>query len=73
MPLLLAIEFMVVLYCSYNGFGLFLEAVLANKKSKDYNMAISGNVGSGGDSVEINITGRFDFNAHHDFRNIYRN
>ena len=36
-------------------------------------MAISGNVGSGGDSVDIKITGRFDFNAHHDFRNIYRN
>ena len=36
-------------------------------------MAITGNVDSGGDSVEISITGRFDFNAHHDFRNIYRN
>lgn len=36
-------------------------------------MAIIGNVGSGGDSVDIKITGRFDFNAHHDFRNIYRN
>jgi len=36
-------------------------------------MAISGSVGSDGDSVEITITGRFDFNAHHDFRNIYRN
>jgi len=34
-------------------------------------MAISGNVS--GNSVEIKITGRFDFNAHHDFRNIYRN
>ena len=36
-------------------------------------MAISGSVGSNGDSVDIKITGRFDFNAHHDFRNIYRN
>ena len=36
-------------------------------------MAISGNSSSNGDSVEIKITGRFDFNAHHDFRNIYRN
>ncbi len=36
-------------------------------------MAISGNVSDGGDSVLINIMGRFDFNAHHDFRNIYRN
>ena len=36
-------------------------------------MAISGNVGDGGNSVVINISGRFDFNAHHDFRNIYRN
>ena len=36
-------------------------------------MAISGNVSSNGDSVNIKITGRFDFNAHHDFRNIYRN
>lgn len=36
-------------------------------------MAIIGNVGSSGDSVDIKITGRFDFNAHHDFRNIYRN
>lgn len=36
-------------------------------------MAISGSVGGNGDSVEITITGRFDFNAHHDFRNIYRN
>ena len=36
-------------------------------------MAISGNVSDGGDSVLINISGRFDFNAHHDFRNIYRN
>jgi len=34
-------------------------------------MAITGN--SSGDSVKIKITGRFDFNAHHDFRNIYRN
>jgi anti-anti-sigma factor len=36
-------------------------------------MAISGNVGDGGSSVVINISDRFDFNAHHDFRNIYRN
>ena len=36
-------------------------------------MAISGSVSSNGDTVEIKITGRFDFNAHHDFRNIYRN
>ena len=36
-------------------------------------MAISGSVDNGGDSVVIKITGRFDFNAHHDFRNIYRN
>lgn len=36
-------------------------------------MAISGEVGSDGSSVLIKITGRFDFNAHHDFRNIYRN
>lgn len=36
-------------------------------------MAISGSVDNGGDSVGIKITGRFDFNAHHDFRNIYRN
>ena len=36
-------------------------------------MAILGNVDSGGNSVDIKITGRFDFNAHHDFRNIYRN
>lgn len=36
-------------------------------------MAISGTVGGNGESVEIKITGRFDFNAHHDFRNIYRN
>lgn len=36
-------------------------------------MAISGNVSSNGDSVVIKITGRFDFNAHHDFRNVYRN
>lgn len=36
-------------------------------------MAISGEVGDGGGSVLINITGRFDFNAHHDFRNVYRN
>lgn len=36
-------------------------------------MAISGNVSDGGNSVMIGISGRFDFNAHHDFRNIYRN
>jgi anti-anti-sigma factor len=36
-------------------------------------MAISGNVSDGGNSVLISINGRFDFNAHHDFRNIYRN
>ena len=36
-------------------------------------MAISGNVSDGGSSVTISINGRFDFNAHHDFRNIYRN
>lgn len=36
-------------------------------------MAISGKVSDGGSSVLINISGRFDFNAHHDFRNIYRN
>lgn len=36
-------------------------------------MAISGEVGDGGGSVLIKITGRFDFNAHHDFRNVYRN
>ena len=36
-------------------------------------MAISGNVSDDGNSVLININGRFDFNAHHDFRNIYRN
>jgi len=36
-------------------------------------MAISGEVGDGGSSVLIKITGRFDFNAHHDFRNVYRN
>ena len=36
-------------------------------------MAISGNVSDDGNSVVINISGRFDFNAHHDFRNIYRN
>lgn len=36
-------------------------------------MAISGSVNDGGSTVLINITGRFDFNAHHDFRNIYRN
>lgn len=36
-------------------------------------MAISGSVSGNGDSVDIKITGRFDFNAHHDFRNIYRN
>lgn len=36
-------------------------------------MAISGDVTDGGNSVLINISGRFDFNAHHDFRNIYRN
>ncbi|MDH5600040.1 MAG: STAS domain-containing protein [Gammaproteobacteria bacterium] len=36
-------------------------------------MAISGNVNDDGNSVEINISGRFDFNSHHDFRNIYRN
>lgn len=36
-------------------------------------MAISGNVSDGGSSVLISINGRFDFNAHHDFRNIYRN
>jgi len=36
-------------------------------------MAISGNVSDDGNSVLITIDGRFDFNAHHDFRNIYRN
>ena len=36
-------------------------------------MAITGNVTDGGNSVSIGISGRFDFNAHHDFRNIYRN
>ena len=36
-------------------------------------MAISGNVGDGGNSVVINVSGRFDFNSHHDFRNFYRN
>ena len=36
-------------------------------------MSISGNVSDDGGSVDINITGRFDFNAHHDFRNVYRN
>jgi anti-anti-sigma factor len=36
-------------------------------------MAISGTVSDGGSSVLINISGRFDFNAHHDFRNVYRN
>lgn len=36
-------------------------------------MSISGNISDDGNSVVINISGRFDFNAHHDFRNIYRN
>jgi anti-anti-sigma factor len=36
-------------------------------------MAISGSVSDGGNSVLIKINGRFDFNAHHDFRNVYRN
>jgi len=36
-------------------------------------MAISGSVSDGGKSVLITIDGRFDFNAHHDFRNVYRN
>ncbi|MCW8899960.1 MAG: STAS domain-containing protein [Gammaproteobacteria bacterium] len=36
-------------------------------------MAISGDVSADGSAVTINISGRFDFNAHHDFRNIYRN
>ena len=36
-------------------------------------MGITGNVTDGGNSVAISITGRFDFNAHHDFRDIYRN
>ena len=36
-------------------------------------MAISGDVGDDGNSVQVKITGRFDFNAHHDFRNVYRN
>lgn len=36
-------------------------------------MPITGNVSSDGDVISINISGRFDFNAHHDFRNIYRN
>lgn len=36
-------------------------------------MSISGSVNDEGNSVVINISGRFDFNAHHDFRNIYRN
>lgn len=36
-------------------------------------MAISGNVSDGGSTVVIKISGRFDFNAHHDFRNVYRN
>jgi len=36
-------------------------------------MAITGNVTDNGNLVEITINGRFDFNIHHDFRNIYRN
>ena len=36
-------------------------------------MAISGSSNDGGNTVSIKIDGRFDFNAHHDFRNIYRN
>ena len=36
-------------------------------------MSISGNSNDDGSSVAIKIDGRFDFNAHHDFRNIYRN
>lgn len=36
-------------------------------------MAITGNVTDGGKTVSISINGRFDFNIHHDFRNIYRN
>lgn len=36
-------------------------------------MAISGNSSDGGNAVSIKIDGRFDFNAHHDFRNVYRN
>lgn len=36
-------------------------------------MAISGNVSDGGNTVAIGVSGRFDFNAHHDFRNVYRN
>ncbi len=36
-------------------------------------MSISGNVSDDGNTVNISITGRFDFNSHHDFRNIYRN
>ena len=36
-------------------------------------MAVSGNVSGDGSAVLIAIKGRFDFNAHDDFRKVYRN
>ena len=36
-------------------------------------MAIAANVTDGGSTVNITVSGRFDFNSHHDFRNAYRN
>ena len=36
-------------------------------------MAITGKVDDNGNVINIDVSGRFDFNSHHDFRNIYRN
>lgn len=35
-------------------------------------MAISCNISEDGKKISISVNGRFDFNAHHDFRNAYR-
>lgn len=36
-------------------------------------MSVTHNVGDGGNEITINVSGKFDFNVHQDFRNAYRN
>jgi len=36
-------------------------------------MSVTHNVGDGGNEITINLSGKFDFNVHQDFRNAYRN
>lgn len=36
-------------------------------------MSVTHTVGDGGNEITINVSGKFDFNVHQDFRNAYRN